>query len=141
MHTDPVALCRLSAEKSGHNSRGRPGNSYISANITTKSRSHTTLGHSMDYLSQQRLSSILSASYSDAEIRNALQVLDSRFTANSPDSRRQLRVDVQAEVIQSNAHIVQEFAKIAEVASHISKHTCILFVLRVPAEIAFVYSN
>lgn len=71
----------------------------------------------MDYLSQQRLSSILSASYSDAEIRNALQVLDSRFTPNSPDSRRQLRVEVQAEVIQSNAHIVQEFAKIAEVAS------------------------
>lgn len=70
----------------------------------------------MDYLSQQRLSSILSASYSDTEIRNALQVLDSRFTANSPDSRRQLRVEVQAEVIRSNARIVQEFAKIAEVA-------------------------
>lgn len=70
----------------------------------------------MDYLSQQRLSSILSASYSDAEIRNSLQVLDSRFTANSPDSRRQLRVEVQAEVIQSNARIVQEFSKIAEVA-------------------------
>lgn len=70
----------------------------------------------MDYLSQQRLSSILSASYSDTEIRNALQVLDSCFAANSPDSRRQLRVEVQAEVIQSNARIVQEFAKIAEVA-------------------------
>lgn len=95
----------------------------------------------MDYLSQQRLSSILSASYSDSEIRNALQVLDSRFTANSPDSRRQLRVDVQAEVIQSNARIVQEFAKIAEVASHIFKHTYILFVFRIPAEIASVYSN
>lgn len=69
----------------------------------------------MDSLSQQRLSSVLSASYSDAEICSALQVLDARFTTNSPDSRRQLRVDVQAEVIRSNAHIVGEFAKIAEV--------------------------
>ncbi|PWW80573.1 hypothetical protein C7212DRAFT_308457 [Tuber magnatum] len=69
----------------------------------------------MDSLSQQRLSAVLSASYSDAEIRNALQVLDSRFTENSTDSRRQLRVDVQAEVIRSNAHIVREFSKISEV--------------------------
>lgn len=70
---------------------------------------------SMDSLSQQRLSSVLSASYSDAEIRNALQVLDSRFTHNSPDFRRQLRVDVQAEVIHSNTHIVREFSKISKV--------------------------
>ncbi|KAH0609379.1 uncharacterized protein H6S33_012865 [Morchella sextelata] len=73
----------------------------------------------MDSLSQQRLSSVLSASYSDSEIRNALQVLDARFTDNSPDSRRQLRVDIQAEVIRSNAHIIEEFAKIAEQLKHI----------------------
>lgn len=80
----------------------------------------------MDSLSQQRLSSVLSASYSDSEIRNALQVLDARFTDNSPDSRRQLRVDIQAEVIRGNAHIVEEFAKIAEVAHTLFILFCIL---------------
>ncbi|KAF8477542.1 oligomeric Golgi complex subunit 6 [Kalaharituber pfeilii] len=67
----------------------------------------------MDPVSQ-KLTSILSASYSDADIRDALSVLDSRLSQNTPDSRRQLRIDVQADVIQTNASIIHEFTKIAE---------------------------
>jgi len=69
----------------------------------------------MDILSQQRLATVLSASYSDAEIRNALSVLDANFVENSAESRRQLRVSVQGAVIRSNAQIVRDFAQVAEV--------------------------
>ncbi|KAA8898822.1 oligomeric Golgi complex subunit 6 [Sphaerosporella brunnea] len=64
--------------------------------------------------SQQRLASVLSASYIDADIRNALGVLDSRFVENTAESRRQLRVNVQGDVIRSNAQIVRDFAQVAE---------------------------
>lgn len=66
----------------------------------------------------QKLTSVLSASYSDADIRNALVVLDSRLPQNSADSRRQLRIKVQADVIQTNGMIVKDFSKIAEVCSY-----------------------
>jgi hypothetical protein len=65
--------------------------------------------------SQQRLTSALSASYIDADIRNALAVLDTRFVENTAESRRQLRVDVQANVIRSNAQIIRDFSQVAEV--------------------------
>ena len=68
----------------------------------------------MDPLSQ-KLTSILSSSYTDADIRDALQALDRRLTHNSPDSRRQLQIIIQDDVIQTNAAIVSEFSKIAEV--------------------------
>ena len=68
----------------------------------------------MDPLSQ-KLSSVLSTSYADADIRDALRALDRRLTHNSPDSRRQLQINIQYDVIQTNAAIVNEFSKIAEV--------------------------
>ncbi|CCX33584.1 oligomeric Golgi complex subunit 6 [Pyronema domesticum] len=64
--------------------------------------------------SQQRLTSALSASYIDSDIRNALAVLDTRFVENTAESRRQLRVDVQANVIRSNAQIIRDFSQVAE---------------------------
>jgi len=67
--------------------------------------------------SQQRLASVLSASYIDADIRNALSVLDMRFVENTAESRRQLRVNIQGDVIRSNAQIVRDFALVAEVVS------------------------
>ena len=63
----------------------------------------------------QKLTSVLSASYSDAEIRDAISILDGRLTRNTPDARRQLRASSQADVIRTNAAIVREFSKIAEV--------------------------
>lgn len=66
--------------------------------------------------SQQRLASVLSASYIDADIRNALAVLDTRFVENTAETRRQLRVNVQGDVIRGNAQIVRDFALVAEVS-------------------------
>lgn len=62
-----------------------------------------------------RISSVLSASYSDLEIRDALETLDARGLKNTQDMRRQLRLDVQRDVIQCNGDIVQDFGRVAEV--------------------------
>jgi hypothetical protein len=66
-------------------------------------------------VSQQRLATVLSASYIDADIRNSLAVLDTRFVDNTAESRRQLRISVQGDVIHSNAQIIRDFARVAEV--------------------------
>ncbi|KAL1621682.1 Golgi transport complex subunit 6 [Neofusicoccum ribis] len=61
-----------------------------------------------------RISSVLSASYADLEIRDALETLDARGLKNTQDMRRQLRLDVQREVVQCNGDIVQDFGRVAE---------------------------
>ncbi|KAH0542111.1 hypothetical protein FGG08_003491 [Glutinoglossum americanum] len=61
-----------------------------------------------------KLTSVLSASYADREIRDALQTLDERGIENTPETRRLLRLDVQKEVIQCNGEIINEFGQIAE---------------------------
>ncbi|KAH8701716.1 oligomeric Golgi complex subunit 6 [Talaromyces proteolyticus] len=60
-----------------------------------------------------RLTSVLSASYADSDIRDALETLDIRGTHNTPETRRQLRLDVQKEVISCNGKIVADFGKVA----------------------------
>ena len=62
-----------------------------------------------------KLSGVLSASYADSEIRDALRSLDDRKIKNTADTRRKLRLDVQNEVIQRNGAIVQDFGHVAEV--------------------------
>ncbi|KAN0080524.1 Conserved oligomeric Golgi complex subunit 6 [Elaphomyces granulatus] len=61
-----------------------------------------------------RLTNVLSASYADSGIRDSLETLDLRKTRNIPETRRQLRLDVQKEVIDCNGEIVQDFGKVAE---------------------------
>lgn len=63
-----------------------------------------------------KLNSVLSASYADSDIRGALEILDDRGIQNTPETRRQLKLDVQREVIDSNGKIVQDFGKVAEVS-------------------------
>ncbi|EGP86844.1 unnamed protein product [Zymoseptoria tritici ST99CH_1A5] len=63
---------------------------------------------------QNRITSVLSASYSDLEIRDALSILDERGLQNTAETRRNLRLDVQEELIQCNGEIVQDFGKVAE---------------------------
>lgn len=63
-----------------------------------------------------RLTSVLSASYADSDIRDALETLDLRGVHNTADTRRRLRLDVQKEVIDCNGEIVQDFGKVAEVS-------------------------
>jgi hypothetical protein len=62
-----------------------------------------------------KVTSVLSASYADSDIRDALNLLDKRGVQNSSETRRQLRLDVQKEVIESNGGIIREFGHVAEV--------------------------
>lgn len=62
-----------------------------------------------------KVSSLLSASYADIEIRDALSLIDERNIENNAQTRRQLRLDVQREVIESNGVIIKEFGHVAEV--------------------------
>ncbi|KAI9932758.1 hypothetical protein ASPWEDRAFT_101863 [Aspergillus wentii DTO 134E9] len=61
-----------------------------------------------------RLTSVLSASYADSDIRDALETLSLRGIQNTAETRRQLRLDVQKEVVDCNAEIVRDFGKVAE---------------------------
>ncbi|KAI0875323.1 oligomeric complex COG6 [Hypoxylon argillaceum] len=61
-----------------------------------------------------KVTSVLSTSYADAEFREALALLDERGISNSAETRRQLRLDVQKEVIDSNGQIISEFGRVAD---------------------------
>ncbi|KAH6643962.1 oligomeric Golgi complex subunit 6 [Boeremia exigua] len=61
-----------------------------------------------------RITSVLSASYADLEIRGALYTLDERSVHNTAETRRHIRLDVQQEVIECNGEIVKDFGKVAE---------------------------
>ena len=67
-----------------------------------------------------RITSVLSASYADLEIRDALETLDAREICNTAETRRQIRLDVQKEVIQCNGEIVRDFGEVAAVSLHAS---------------------
>ncbi|KAI9758552.1 MAG: hypothetical protein M4579_003044 [Chaenotheca gracillima] len=60
-----------------------------------------------------KLTSVLSASYADLDIRDALEYLDDRKVENTQETRRRLRLDVQKEVIACNGEIIQEFGQVA----------------------------
>lgn len=61
-----------------------------------------------------KITSILSASYADIEIRDALATLDARGIQNSAETRRNLRRDVQKEIIDANGDIVKDFGIVAD---------------------------
>lgn len=73
-----------------------------------------------------RITSVLSASYADLEIRDALETLDARGVQNSAETRRQLRLDVQKEVIQCNGEIIKDFGQVAEVCQNTSTKSSLL---------------
>lgn len=62
-----------------------------------------------------KVTGVLSTSYADTEFRESLALLDERGVQSTPETRRQLRLDLQKEVIESNGEIINEFAKVAEV--------------------------
>ncbi|KAL8696085.1 MAG: hypothetical protein Q9201_007831 [Fulgogasparrea decipioides] len=61
-----------------------------------------------------KLTGVLSVSYADSEIRDALRLLDQKNVKNTPDLRRNLRSDLRKEVIDCNGIIVKEFGQVAE---------------------------
>lgn len=67
---------------------------------------------------------MLSASYVDGEIRDALETLDKRGFVNEAEKRRLLRLEVQGEVIEANAAVVKDFGKVAEVSRYTQKNIC-----------------
>lgn len=64
-----------------------------------------------------KLTSVLSSSYADYEIRDALRLLDARGVQNDEDTRRDLKANAQREVIECNAMVVDDFGQVAEVCS------------------------
>ena len=66
-----------------------------------------------------KLTSVLSSSYADPEIRDALRLLDERgVVQNDEDTRRNLKSNAQKEVIDCNARVVDDFGLVAEVCSN-----------------------
>lgn len=65
---------------------------------------------------------MLSASYADLDIRDALETLDSRGVRNTAETRRQIRLDVQKEVIQCNGEIVKDFGEVAQVSPKVVQY-------------------
>ncbi|OAA54511.1 hypothetical protein SPI_08757 [Niveomyces insectorum RCEF 264] len=61
-----------------------------------------------------KVTSVLSASYADAEFRDSLALLDERHIQNNAETRRRLRLDVQKEVIDSNGEVIVQFGRVAE---------------------------
>lgn len=62
-----------------------------------------------------RVSSILSTSYSDADFRGTLTVIDGRGIKNDGNARRRLRLHLQREVIEKNGKVLDEFGLVSEV--------------------------
>lgn len=65
-----------------------------------------------------KITSVLSASYADLEIREALRTLDEKGIENTAEARRRLILDVQKEVTECNGEIIEEFGLVAEVCSN-----------------------
>lgn len=88
--------------------------SHSSSQDVTSSTNGGTAPRGVSTLSS-RITSVLSASYADLDIRDALETLDARGVQNTAETRRQLRLDVQREVIQCNGEIVKDFGAVADV--------------------------
>ncbi|RMZ75604.1 hypothetical protein DV737_g5215, partial [Chaetothyriales sp. CBS 132003] len=61
-----------------------------------------------------KLATVLSSSYADSEIREALRLLDLRQGAHHDDIKHNLKANVQKEVIDANARILDDFGRVAE---------------------------
>jgi conserved oligomeric Golgi complex subunit 6 len=62
-----------------------------------------------------KLTAVLSRSYTDPDIRGTLSILGDRGVVNDVDTRRGLRLEAQKEIIECNGAIVQDFGLVAEV--------------------------
>ena len=72
-----------------------------------------------------KLTSVLSSSYADSEIRDALRLYDGRFKGNEGDEDLDLKYEAQKQVIEANARIVDDFAKVAKAGSDYLGTSCI----------------
>jgi len=70
-----------------------------------------------------KITGILSAPFSDSELREALKTLDERRIENSAESRRRLRLDAQKDLIECNGDVIKDFGQVAEVRSFCTPRT------------------
>ncbi|ODA77203.1 hypothetical protein RJ55_06830 [Drechmeria coniospora] len=96
-----MAVDSISLESLGNSLLALPGTS-----VSTASKGSSPL--------TEKVTAILSTSYSDVEFREALSLLDARGVENSAKSRRRVRLDLHKEVLDSNSSIIDEFGHIAE---------------------------
>ncbi|KAM3501430.1 hypothetical protein MY10362_005566 [Beauveria mimosiformis] len=61
-----------------------------------------------------KVSAVLSASYSDAEFRGAVALIDHRGLKHDGRTRRRLRLDLQKEVIENNGKILDDFGFVSD---------------------------
>jgi hypothetical protein len=62
-----------------------------------------------------KLTSVLSTSFIDTEVRDGLRLLDARGAQNAEVLRSNLKYEAQKEVIEANAKILDDFGKVAKV--------------------------
>ena len=125
MASETPSSLRLGAHDSltsSSSSDSLAGSGILSPRLSTSSASAPALKGLNNPLAS-KVTSILSASYADAEFRDSLGLLDGRNAQNNAETRRRLRLDVQKEVIDSNGEVIAEFGRVAEVCS--SAATCI----------------
>ncbi|KAK9370831.1 oligomeric Golgi complex subunit 6 [Lipomyces kononenkoae] len=87
-----------------------------SSGVDAAVKSPTSLpvsGASRSNVLSLKLAEILSSSYSDSSIRDALVLLGERIQENTPEMRRQFRANVEAEVIEANGQVLEQFSTIA----------------------------
>lgn len=70
-----------------------------------------------------KLAAVLSSSYADSELREALRLLDIKDTQATSSHQTDLKANVQKEVIDANGRIIDDFGNVAEVRS------CLLSIL------------
>ncbi|KIW11039.1 hypothetical protein PV08_10338 [Exophiala spinifera] len=88
---------------------------FASSNLESPIDSHgETVSSRRNNALSTKLTSVLSTSYVDHEIRDALRLLDVRGVHNDEETRRNLKLNAQREVIDCNAKIVDDFGQIAE---------------------------
>lgn len=46
-----------------------------------------------------------------------MEILDSRQTRNTPETRRNLRLEAQQELIECNGEVIKDFGEVAQVSS------------------------
>ena len=91
------------------------GSGIATAAIRSQPLSSSTAGAARVNALSSKISSVLSTSYADREIRDALEILDERGLQDTAQARRRLKLDVQKEVIDCNGEIIKDFSQVAEV--------------------------
>ncbi|CAD6503023.1 BgTH12-02694 [Blumeria graminis f. sp. triticale] len=85
-------------------------NSHFDSNEDNENQ---TDGNAQGRSLASKITTVLSASYTDSDIRDAIHLLDKQNLKNTPATRRQLRHHIQKDLIESNGNLINEFGLVA----------------------------